>query len=130
MKMLSVDEIWGCFLPLRSEALVFLSPTQNHRYTKTQAYPRVTQPIPDTCSVCPKLIYTEMRKQKNLLYEVLEMSNAFSDECFTLHSFPHICATQLRVSVSWKWFARRDVVNLFGTGEPEKVSLDSFWQVN
>jgi hypothetical protein len=49
---------------------------------------KVTQPISDTCSICQKINYIEIRKQKTVLYEVLEMSTAFSDAC--IHSFPHV----------------------------------------
>jgi hypothetical protein len=50
---------------------------------------KVMQPIPDTCSICKKKInYTEIRKQKAMLYQVLEMFAVFSDAC--IQSFPHI----------------------------------------
>jgi hypothetical protein len=38
-------------------------------------------------------------------------------------------ATRWRVSVSQKRFTRRDIVDLFGTGESGNVFLNSFWQV-
>jgi hypothetical protein len=39
---------------------------------------KVTQPIPDTCSICQKKKknYTEIIKQKTILHQVLEMSTA------------------------------------------------------
>jgi hypothetical protein len=34
------------------------------------------------------------------------------------------------LAVSRKRFTRRDIVNLFGTGESGNVSINSFWQVS
>jgi hypothetical protein len=49
---------------------------------------KVTQLIPDICSVCQKINYIEIRKQKTMLYDLFETSTAFSDAC--IHSFPHV----------------------------------------
>jgi hypothetical protein len=55
---------------------------------------KVTQPFPDTCSICQKINYID--------------------------------ASRWRVPVSRKWFTRRDIVDLFGTGESRNVSLNSY----
>jgi hypothetical protein len=55
---------------------------------------KVTQPIPDTCSICQKINYIEIRKQKRMLYLVLEMPTAFSDAY--IHSFPHVLCSLLK----------------------------------
>jgi hypothetical protein len=55
---------------------------------------KVMQPIPDTCSICQKINYTEIRKQKTMLYQVLEMSTAFSNAW--IHSFPHVWCNPLK----------------------------------
>jgi hypothetical protein len=61
-----------------------------------------------------------------MLYQVLEMSTAFSDACIYL--FLMFDATERFLSctlpVSWKQFTKRDTVDLFGTGESENVSLN------
>jgi hypothetical protein len=50
---------------------------------------KVTQPIPNTCPICQNVNYIGIRKQKKtMLYQVLEMSTAFSDVC--IHSFSHV----------------------------------------
>jgi hypothetical protein len=51
-----------------------------------QSERKVTKPIPDACSIYQKANHIEIRKYN--LYQVLEMSTAFSDAC--IHSFPHV----------------------------------------
>jgi hypothetical protein len=74
-----------------------------------------------------KIKYIEIRK-KFMLYLVLAMSLMFSDAC--IHTFPHVwCNLVKSLCNNRKWFTKRSTANLFGTGELENISLNSFWQV-
>jgi hypothetical protein len=69
---------------------------------------------------CQK-IYIEIRKQKKVLYWVLEMSTAFSDTC--IDCFPHVWCNLVKSSCSdRKRFTRRDIVDLFSTGQSGNAS--------
>jgi hypothetical protein len=87
----------------------------------------VTQTIPNTCSICQKINYIEIRKQKKTLYFILEMSTAFSDAYINTEGRPERFLS-CTYPVSRKRFTRRCTVDLFGTGESENVSLNSFYQ--
>jgi hypothetical protein len=88
---------------------------------------KVTQPIPDTCSICQKINYIEVRKQTNVILSVWKCPPRSAMNVFTL--FLMFDATRWIVPVSRKRFTRRDTVDLSGTGESGNVSLNSFWQV-
>jgi hypothetical protein len=63
-----------------------------------------------------------------MLYEVLEMSTAFSDAC--IQSFPHVLCNPVKSLCSYgKRFTRRSNVDLFGTGESGNVSPNYYWKV-
>jgi hypothetical protein len=62
-----------------------------------------------------------------MLYEVLEMSTAFSDAF--INSFPHVWCNSVKSFYSDGDGSPEDIVDLFGTGESGNVSLNSFWQV-
>jgi hypothetical protein len=87
----------------------------------------VTQLILDTCSICQKINYIEIRKQKKSFIKCCECPPRSAIHAFTL--FLVFDGTRWRVPVSRKRFTRRDTVDLFGTGESGNVSLNSFWQV-
>jgi hypothetical protein len=57
---------------------------------------KVTQPIPDTFSICRKINYIKIWKQKVMLYQLLEMSTAFSDAYIS--SFPHVWCSPVKSS--------------------------------
>jgi hypothetical protein len=56
---------------------------------------KVMRPIPDSRSICQKINYIEIRKQKTMLCKVLEISAAFSDAC--IHPFPHVVRNQMEL---------------------------------
>jgi hypothetical protein len=89
---------------------------------------KVTQPIPDTCSICQKSKLHLNRKTKAQCYiKCCKCPPRSAMHAFTL--FLMFDATWWRVPVSRKRFTRRDIVGLFGTVESGNVSLNSFWQV-
>jgi hypothetical protein len=84
---------------------------------------KVTQTNSDTCSICQKTNYIEIRKINDSVGNVpLSAMHAFT----VLLMFD---ASKGRVPLSRKRFTRLDSIDLFDTGESENASLNSFWQV-
>jgi hypothetical protein len=64
------------------------------------------------------------QKTKNNV--ILSVGNVYHVQ-WSMHAFTRFLmfdVTQWRLPVSWKWFTRWDIVNLFGTGELGNVSLN------
>jgi hypothetical protein len=57
-----------------------------------------------------------MRKQEAILCKALEMFNAFRDACINTEGLPELFLF-CTLSVSMELFARRNVVEMFGTRE-------------
>jgi hypothetical protein len=70
----------------------------------------------------------EIIKQKTMLYEVWEFLPRSAMHDFTL--FFRLDATLVRASDSRTHYTRRDIIDLFGTGESGNVSLNPFWQLS
>jgi hypothetical protein len=84
----------------------------------------VTQPIPDTCSICHKMTLNSENKSNVILS--VEMSTLFSVACIsslTTEGRPRRFLS-CTLPVPRKRFTRRDIVDLFGTGESGNVPLN------
>jgi hypothetical protein len=94
-----------------------------------QSERKVTQPIPDTCSICQKINYIFIRKQKQCNIKCCKCPPRSAMHAFNL--FLMSDGTRWRAPVSRKRFTARErpAVDLFGTGESRNVHLNSFWQV-
>jgi hypothetical protein len=92
---------------------------------------KVTQPIPEICSICQKINYTEVRKQqqqkKTMSYYVLGISTMSKlSSCNNEGWSEEFLSCML--PVSQKQFTIWDTVNLFGREDSGNVSINSFWK--
>jgi hypothetical protein len=79
---------------------------------------KVMQPTADTCSVLQKVNQTTKLIKNNAILSVSSLNTKYQPEQFLSCTFP----------VSRKPFPRRDIVDLFATGESRNVSLNSLYQ--
>jgi hypothetical protein len=81
-----------------------------------------------TYSICQKINYIEIRKQNKVILSIgnahrvlyRQLNIEFRSERFLFCTLP----------ASRKRFTRRDIVDLFGTGESGNVSLNSFCKLS
>jgi hypothetical protein len=64
---------------------------------------KVTQPIPDTCSICHKINYIEIRKQRTMLCCVGNVHRV--QRC--IHSFPHVWYNPVKSSCVTETFHQK-----------------------
>jgi hypothetical protein len=88
---------------------------------------KVTQPIPDICSICKKINYTEIGKQKTMLYQVLEMSTAFSDAC--IHPSSHVWCNPVNSSCVTETVHQTRYCRFVWHKRIGKCIPNSYWQV-
>jgi hypothetical protein len=88
---------------------------------------KVTKPIPDSYSICSKINYTEIRKQK---IGYVSVGYVHSVQRYMRLLFASCLMRPGKEFIQWReQFPWRDGVDLFGTGDLVNVSLNSFWQV-
>jgi hypothetical protein len=88
----------------------------------TQIDRKVTQPIPDTTSICQRTNHIKIKNSVLLCWK--------SPPCSIMHAFTLFLISEVKNSCSnRKSFTRRSTVYLFGTGESGNVTLNSLWPV-
>jgi hypothetical protein len=99
---------------------------------KIQGDRKVTQPIPDTCSLCQKINCIEIRKQKNNViwsvgnvHRIQRWMHPLFSSCWMQPGEEFL---QWRLKCTAQYFVSIRLMS--GTGESGNVSLKSFWQVN
>jgi hypothetical protein len=97
----------------------------NTHLLMTEYHLKVTQHIPRTCYTCKRTLKSENKKQRCIRCWRSPTRSAMHG--FT--SFVTFLANKVKSSCVKERGSRRDIVHVFGTGQPGNVSPNSFWQV-